>query len=736
MAKKPNSIRVQNGVGAVEVRADSFNEEDRTVEIVWAAGAQVKRYSWDEGYYMEELSMDASAIRMDRFAAGMSLLDSHASRSMKDRLGTVVPGSVRIEGGKGYARIKLSRNPLAEELFQDLRDGHTFPVSVGYKTHAYEKREGDSNSLPVMRATDWEPMELSAVPVPADSGAHSRSENGETYDVVIRNVVTPENETAAASALRAASSKELPMNKREAAKKYTGEQLDALAMGFNVTRSADESDDAMRVRLLAAIDKQEAAETALRTAQEAETRRVAAETEAEAARVRAAATAETTANNTAAETARAASTESAIATERLRISDIQTMGTRHGIDVAVITKAVTEGTSTTEFGRAVLDLLAERTAADGQTSGTFVPRGGQDERTTRRAAVTNALLHRCGIIANDKLTDAAREWRGMTTMDVAKDLLRAQGDNARGSVNEIAQRAFHSTSDFPIIMGEVTRATMLSGYEGYANTFGLISNRNVVPDFRDLKTLELGSAPDLLPVGENGEFKAGTMKESEEAFKISTYGRTIGFSRQMLINDQLNAFTKAIAAWGSKAAKLEGDITWGVIIDNAKLKDGNGLFHASHGNLGTAAALTVASLSVARKAFRAQTDIDGEKINLAPTYLFVGSELEVIAVELIKSQFVANQLTNTTPEFIKSLTPVYEHRLDAVSQYAWLLFATPQQTNGRGLQHAFLSGQEAPFFDERIGFEVDGIEYKIRHDFGAGLTDYRFAYKNAGLAPV
>jgi hypothetical protein len=176
MNATPKMARVPKGYGAVEVRSDSFNEDDRTVEIIWAAGASVKRYSWDEGFYMEELSMDPKHIRLGRFAAGMSLLDTHDSRSMASRLGTVIPGSVRVEGGKAYATIKLSRKPLAEELMQDLRDGHPFPVSVGYRTHAYEKREGDDKSLPVLRAIDWEPLELSAVPVPADGGASSRSE--------------------------------------------------------------------------------------------------------------------------------------------------------------------------------------------------------------------------------------------------------------------------------------------------------------------------------------------------------------------------------------------------------------------------------------------------------------------------------------------------------------------------------------------------------------------------------
>ena len=245
--RKDDTIRIGRGFADVEVRADTFNEDARTVEIIWAAGAKVKRYSWDEGYYMEELSMDPKHIRLDRFKGGMSLLDSHDAWSMDSRLGTVVPGSVRIESGKAYATVKLSRKQRGEELLQDLRDGHSFPVSVGYRTHAYEKKEGDGNALPTLRAIDWEPLELSAVPVPADCGAHSRAEGAETFDVPVRR----DNFNAAS----AANSEEYPMDKRQAAKKFSGEQLDALAVGFGITRSQDETDDALRARLVAEFDR-------------------------------------------------------------------------------------------------------------------------------------------------------------------------------------------------------------------------------------------------------------------------------------------------------------------------------------------------------------------------------------------------------------------------------------------------------------------------------------------------
>lgn len=73
--------------------------------------------------------------------------------------------------------MKISRNETGETIFRDLLDGHPIQISVGYKVHRYEKSEGDGTRLPTFRAVDWEPMELSVVPIPADTGSHSRSES-------------------------------------------------------------------------------------------------------------------------------------------------------------------------------------------------------------------------------------------------------------------------------------------------------------------------------------------------------------------------------------------------------------------------------------------------------------------------------------------------------------------------------------------------------------------------------
>ena len=60
-------------------------------------------------------------------------------------------------------------------IWRDVQQGIIRNISVGYAVDEFErieaKREGDPHTL---RATQWTPMELSLVPVPADSAATVR----------------------------------------------------------------------------------------------------------------------------------------------------------------------------------------------------------------------------------------------------------------------------------------------------------------------------------------------------------------------------------------------------------------------------------------------------------------------------------------------------------------------------------------------------------------------------------
>ncbi|TAA54626.1 hypothetical protein EXZ48_26740 [Shinella sp. JR1-6] len=528
------------------------------------------------------------------------------------------------------------------------------------------------------------------------------------------------------------------MNKREAAKTLKGKELDALSLGAGLARNANETDDQLSARLLAhydAEDKQraDAEATKKREADEAARREAEAEAAKRAAEGGQAATSTPAGGLTAEQVAE--QVRSATTAEKKRAKEIRDLARSAGFkDDDDFVRSAVDGDQTIEVFRSeMLNKLIEKE----QKSPTFPhseTRGMRDSQETTQKLIANAMMHRHGL--TDKLEDGASQYREMSLVDVARDLLVARGESGRGSNVDILRRSLHSTSDFPIILGDITRQTMMQAYtlEQEQNTFQLIASRNVMPDLREVKVLEMGNGPELEELTEKGEYKRGTIRESAEGFTMSHYGKVIGLTERMIINDQLGAFAKVIANWGRVVARLEGNIVWSIVLDNAKLKsDNKALFHADHGNLaGSGTALDETNLIAGRTAFRKQKDIDGQQISLAPTYLFVGTDLEVPAQKLIQGVTVPHTVAEVVPQAIRSLKPVYESRIDRLPNKPWFLFATPQATLGRGLQYSYLSGYETPRTMERWGFDYDGVEYRLDHYFGAGLTDFRFAYKNPG----
>lgn len=155
--------------------------DDMTIDVIWTTGATVQRRryeGWDDVVeYDEELVVTPGAVRMDRLNAGAPFLDSHRSWGLESVVGAVLPGTARIEGGQGFARVRLTSAPDAAPIVQRIMDGTVSAVSVGYRVHRYDitKAQGQRE---LWRAIDWEPMEISAVAMPADPGAHIRGADG------------------------------------------------------------------------------------------------------------------------------------------------------------------------------------------------------------------------------------------------------------------------------------------------------------------------------------------------------------------------------------------------------------------------------------------------------------------------------------------------------------------------------------------------------------------------------
>lgn len=160
---------------SVRAMVGTLNDEQRTVQLIFSTGAAVERMDWWTGKrYLEKLSIDPAHVRLDRLNAGAPLLDAHSAWSVGDILGTVEPGSARIEKRKALATVRFSKRESVEPIWNDVRDGILKSVSVGYRVYQFQETAGKDGAIPTRLATSWEPFEISLVPMPADTGARVR----------------------------------------------------------------------------------------------------------------------------------------------------------------------------------------------------------------------------------------------------------------------------------------------------------------------------------------------------------------------------------------------------------------------------------------------------------------------------------------------------------------------------------------------------------------------------------
>ncbi len=154
--------------------ASSFDASDNTVDVTWTTGAAVLRQDYS-GPFTEVLDVSPKAVRLGRLNAGAPFLNTHASGDLADVIGSVVPGSAKIAGGRGTCRILLSNARSSAAIIENIKAGVIRNISVGYLIHADRWTEGAKGAPPTRTVTDWEPLEISAVPIPADAGAQIRA---------------------------------------------------------------------------------------------------------------------------------------------------------------------------------------------------------------------------------------------------------------------------------------------------------------------------------------------------------------------------------------------------------------------------------------------------------------------------------------------------------------------------------------------------------------------------------
>lgn len=416
--------------------------------------------------------------------------------------------------------------------------------------------------------------------------------------------------------------------------------------------------------------------------------------------------------------------------ERDRSAAILDIATRAGMTAEASRAAVASDVTVEAFRAQAFDTLVSR-----QTPSSHV-RVEQDETETRRAAMQEALTIRLAPAAATPATpsEAARGFMDHSLIDLAAERLgERRVPGSFGAREDMLRRAFHTTSDFPILFENVLNQSLAPRYALAQPTFRMIARQRTYNDFRPHNSVRAGDFPDLQPVNpEGGEIKAGTFGESKESTRVLAYGVQVLLSRAMLVNDNLNAIAQVLNDRGNAVARFEDRTFYAMAFGGSGsngptlLETTRQLFNTTDATLAAAnAAITVASLSLGRAALRKRKSKDGVELNLPATILLVGPDKETEAQQIL-APVQAQQAGNVNP-FSGALSLVVTEK---ITGNAWHMFAAP--SDAPVFEWGLLDGYTAPRMRMEDPFGAQGTKMSLEHDFGCGAIDFRGAYKNAG----
>lgn len=325
-----------------------------------------------------------------------------------------------------------------------------------------------------------------------------------------------------------------------------------------------------------------------------------------------------------------------------------------------------------------------------------------------------------------------------------------------------------TTSDFPVLFGDILDRQILANYREYEPTWQQYVRRRTVRDFRPIEYRmwpdEAGGASSRLEiVHEQEEYPETDLPDiSKIQYRINKYGRRLPFSWEALVNDDVELFASIPERFARAARRTEQRFAVEMFV--SATGPVAPFFSVANGNL-INRALSVQGIQEGLSKFADMVDDDGEPIVVEAAMLVVPRSLEVIANTILNATEIrmrgavlgGNDVGNAGGEIVAGnwlrgkVRVVVDPYLSIINQTngstAWYLIADPNE--GRpAFEMAFLRGHEDPavFVKDpnarRVGggqvnpedgdFDTDSIEYKIRHVLGGSRVEPKAAVASTG----
>jgi HK97 family phage prohead protease len=440
--------------------------------------------------------------------------------------------------------------------------------------------------------------------------------------------------------------------------------------------------------------------------------------------------------------------------ERMRLAALREQS-RRAVDLGVSGveqiegTAIREGWSGERYGSELLARISPTRPVIGPRADPGPARNpydqaGEDAVEKFCRGAEQALSLRCNLLTPEEIK-AARDnpFRTWSLRELAVEYFRVAENRRPADVaSEVFKRSpviAHSPGDFPSILANVAGKSLRMAYE--ENTGSLVWCPVIeVPDFKANYLVQLSAFSSLQEVPASGQVSQGTIGDKHETVTAKTYGRLLTLSRQLIVNDDANALARLPAAMGAAAGRVVADLVFakltGGIATTTMTEDSTYLFHANHANYiaaGAGAAISATTLGAARAAMAKQKDPNAMAyLNIRPAWLIVPEAQWATAMDYTLNQYDPAGTAGTLKKnpYSGMLTAISDPRLDADSATKWYLAASAGQIDTVVI--AYVNGRREPQLVQEDSIGQDGTVYRVLHDVGVGVGDFRGLYLNAG----
>ncbi len=289
-----------------------------------------------------------------------------------------------------------------------------------------------------------------------------------------------------------------------------------------------------------------------------------------------------------------------------------------------------------------------------------------------------------------------------------------------------------TTASFSYLLGTSMNKRLLKDYQAWPAEWQRFVVLAPIKDFKQQSRVRLGSFGSLSTVPEDTTYTSITLTDTAATYVPTKRGNLVTVSRETIINDDLFAIKQIPTKLAVAAAYTLAEFVYAFLSSNPSIFDGNALFTsgAPHSNLGSSA-LSSAAMQSGVTVMREQTNFSGKRLGLKPSYLIVPPELEWTAMITTRSAGVPGSPNNDINPMLGYVTPIVSPQLSNTTQ--WFFAADPRIVDT--IEIGFVGGQVNPvlFIQDQplfgLNFTQDVISYKIRHEYGGCVVDWRGLYR-------